>query len=55
MKITDLIEQLQYFKTAGATQVHFQDYNWNVMDVCEIKQLNDNVVIVVEENIDGEE
>ena len=55
MKITDLIEQLQYLKTAGATQVFFQDYNWNNLEVFEMKRVGDNVVVVLEEEVNEDE
>lgn len=54
MSIDELILKLQTLKEDGMTEVIFQDYNWNQLDVFEINQLNDTTaVIVVEENIEG--
>ena len=54
MNIDELILKLQTLKEDGMTEVIFQDYNWNLLDVFEISQLNDTTAaIVVEENIEG--
>lgn len=54
MNIDELILKLQTLKEDGMTEVIFQDYNWNLLDVLEISQLNDTTAaIVVEENIEG--
>lgn len=54
MNIDELILKLQTLKEDGMTKVIFQDYNWNLLDVLEISQLNDDTAaIVVEENIEG--
>lgn len=54
MNIDELILKLQTLKEDGMTEVIFQDYNWNLLDVLEISQVNDTTAaIVVEENIEG--
>lgn len=54
MNIDELILKLQTLKEDGMTEVIFQDYNWNLLDVLEISQVNDTTAaIVVEENVEG--
>lgn len=54
MNIDELILKLQTLKEDGMTKIIFQDYNWNLLDVFEISQLNDDTAaIVVEENVEG--
>ena len=54
MNIDELILKLQTLKEDGITEVIFQDYNWNLLDVFEITQLDDTTAaFVVEENIEG--
>jgi hypothetical protein len=54
MNIDELILKLQTLKEDGITEVIFQDYNWNLLDVFEISQVNDTTAaIVVEVNIEG--
>ena len=54
MNIDELILKLQTLKEDGITEVIFQDYNWNLLEVFEISQVNDTTAaIVVEENIEG--
>ena len=54
MNIDELILKLQTLKEDGITEVIFQDYNWNLLDVFEISQVNDTTAaIVVEENVEG--
>lgn len=54
MNIDELILKLQTLKEDGMTEVIFQDYNWNLLDILEICQLDDDTaVFVVEENIEG--
>ena len=54
MNIDELILKLQTLKEDGMTEVIFQDYNWNLLDVFEISQVNDTTAaIVVEVNIEG--
>lgn len=53
MNIDELILKLQTLKEDGMTEVIFQDYNWNLLDIFEICQLDDDTaVFVVEENIE---
>ena len=54
MNIDELILKLQTLKEDGMTEIIFQDYNWNLLDVFEISQVNDTTAaIVVEENVEG--
>ena len=54
MNIDELILKLQTLKEDGMTEIIFQDYNWNLLEVFEISQVNDTTAaIVVEENIEG--
>ena len=54
MNIDELILKLQTLKEDGTTEIIFQDYNWNLLEVLQISQVNDTTAaIVVEENIEG--